>query len=98
MSRGAWGKGRAPVEVKHPPERYLRAALGHILTAPKPRTWGRIKVKGGALRWDVDADGFVWFVATGEWRAIEDALHRHARTWGWVDSGGLCFALMDNIG
>ncbi len=84
-----WSRG--PVEVTHPREKFMRPALAHVFKRPKPATWGRFEVKGGAIRWDVDGNGFVWFITSGEWQRINRELTRHAESLGWVDSGSLCF-------
>ena len=84
-----WSRGSA--EVTYPPEKYMRPALAHVLRSPRPLTWGRFVLPIGAVRWDVDANGFVWFITSGVWQRIDRDLHRHAESLGWVDSGSLCF-------
>lgn len=82
---------RGPVEVKHRPERTVAAALAHVLRSPRPMTWGRVEVRHGAVRWDCDVNGFVWFIYTGEYRRLAREVHAAAVDLGWGDTGSECF-------
>lgn len=89
---------RGPVEVKHRPERTVRAAIGHVLRAPRPMTWGRFEVAYGAVRWDVDANGFVWFIYTGEFVRLQREVTWACVDLGWGHSGSECFVRLTTPG
>lgn len=82
---------RGPVEVKHRPERTVAASIALVLRSPRPMTWGRFTVRQGAVRWDCDANGFVWFVYTGEHKRLAREVHAACVALGWGDSGSECF-------
>ena len=88
---------RGPVEVKHP-SGTVAQSIGHVLRSPRPMTWGRFVVKHGAVRWDVDANGFVWFVYTGEFVRLAREVAVACVDLGWGHSGSECFVRLTTPG
>lgn len=82
---------RGPVEVKHRPERTVAASIALVLRSPRPMTWGRFEMRYGAVRWDCDANGFVWFVYTGEHKRLAREVRGACVALGWADTGSECF-------
>jgi hypothetical protein len=54
-------------------------------------TWGRFEVPHGAVRWDVDGDGFVWFIYTGQFVRLQREVTAACVDLGWGHSGSDCF-------
>ena len=89
---------RGPVEVKHPKSSTVARGVAHVLRSPRPMTWGRFEVSYGAVRWDVDANGFVWFVYTGQFQRLAREVAVACVDLGWGHSGSECFVRLTNPG
>lgn len=89
-----WSRG--PAEVSYPHSRGLRLTLAAVARERKRWTWGRIEVPGGAVRWDVCREGWVWIVTVGDWPRLDREVTAALESVGWVDSGSRCYVPAQN--
>ena len=86
-----WTRNRGPAEMSYPHSRGLRLTLAAVVRECKRWTWGRIEVPGGAVRWDVDREGWVWIITSGDWQRLDREVSAAMQLIGWVHSGGGCW-------